>query len=154
MSLGSPGRSARKFSQVLFAQRCFQVFDDVELDVASAQNVHRAIGFASVGVVVDGDFFHVRLSFLLNPPAFPEVIGYFVSECLLVFVRQAGEQAIADVVAGVLRGFVQDVAVPEDDVARFCMQFNGLNIFDQVEIFGVFSKAVVEVIGVFAKKFP
>ena len=90
----------------------------------------------------------------LYPPAFPEVIGYFVSECLLVFVRQAGEQAIADVVAGVLRGFVQDVAVPEDDIACFCMQFNGLNIFDQVEIFGVFSKAVIEVIGVFAKKFP
>ena len=90
----------------------------------------------------------------LYSPTFPEVIGYFVSECLLVFVRQAGEKTIADVVAGVLRGFVQDVAVPEDDVARFCMQFNGLNIFDQVEIFGVFSKAVVEVIGVFAKKFP
>ena len=90
----------------------------------------------------------------LYPPAFPEVIGYFVSECLLVFVRQAGEQAIADVVAGVLRGFVQDIAVPEDDIACFCMQFNGLNIFDQVEIFGVFSKAVIEVIGVFAKKFP
>ncbi len=56
----------------------------------------------------------------LNPPAFPEVIGYFVSECLLVFVRQASEKTIADVVAGVLRGFVQDVAVPEDDIACFC----------------------------------
>ena len=52
----------------------------------------------------------------LYPPAFPEVIGNFVSECLLVFVRQAGEKAIADVVAGVLRGCVQDVAVPEDSV--------------------------------------
>ena len=90
----------------------------------------------------------------LYPPAFPEVIGYFVSECLLVFVRQAGEKTIADVVAGVLRGFVQDVAVPEDDIACFCMQFNGLNIFDHVEIFGVVLKAATEVIGMFAKKFP
>ena len=67
-------------------------------------------------------------------------------------MRQAGEKAIADVVAGVLRGCVLDVAVPEDDVACFCMQFNGLNIFDHVEIFGVVLKDfVVEVIGVFAK---
>ena len=69
-------------------------------------------------------------------------------------MRQAGEKTIADVVAGVLRGFVQDVAVPEDDVACFCMQFNGLNIFDHVEIFGVVLKAATEVVGMFAKKFP
>ena len=94
------------------------------------------------------------LTSYLYPPAFPEVIGNFVSECLLVFVRQAGEKSIADVVAGVLRGCVQDVAVPEDDIACFCMQFNGLNIFDHVEIFRVVIKAAVEVIGMFAKKFP
>lgn len=67
---------------------------------------------------------------------------------------QAGEKAMADAVAGVLRGFVQDVTVPEDDIACFCMQFNGLNIFDHVEIFGVVLKAATEVIGMFAKKFP
>ena len=53
---GFTGQECEKFSQVLFAQRCFQVFNDVELDVASAQYIHCAIGFASVGVVVDGDF--------------------------------------------------------------------------------------------------
>ena len=41
----------------------FQVFNDVELDVVSAQYIHCAVGFASVRVVVDGDFWHVKSPF-------------------------------------------------------------------------------------------
>ena len=46
------------FPQLAFAQRVLDIFDNVELDVAVAQNFQRAIGFPSVGVVVDGYFFH------------------------------------------------------------------------------------------------
>lgn len=53
---GFTGQECEKFSQVLFVQRCFHIFNHVELDVDGAQNIHCAIGFASVGVVVDGDF--------------------------------------------------------------------------------------------------
>ena len=56
--MGFDGEHCEVFSQLAFAQWVFDVFDNVELDVAVAQNFQRAIGFASVGVVVDGYFFH------------------------------------------------------------------------------------------------
>ena len=48
----------QKSPQDLFAGRGLQIFDDVELDVAVAENLQRTVGLASFGVVVDGDFFH------------------------------------------------------------------------------------------------
>ena len=44
--------------------------------------------------------------------------------------------------------------MPEDDIACFCMQFNGLNIFDHVEIFGVVLKAATEVVGDVCEEIP
>jgi hypothetical protein len=55
---GFDGEHCEVFSQLGFAQRVLDIFDNVELDVAVAQNLQRAIGFPSVGVVVDGYFFH------------------------------------------------------------------------------------------------
>ena len=55
---GFDGEHCEVFSQLAFAQWVFYVFDNVELDVAVTQNFQRAIGFASVGVVVDGYFLH------------------------------------------------------------------------------------------------
>lgn len=72
----------------------------------------------------------------------------------MIFVGQAGEKAIADAVAGVVRGFVQNVAMPKNDIARFGGHFNGLKSCDHGEIFGMGLKTAVEVIGVFAEKFP
>jgi hypothetical protein len=46
--------------QVFPRQRVLQVFDDVELDVALAQEVQRAARLASAGVVVDEQFRHGR----------------------------------------------------------------------------------------------
>ena len=69
-------------------------------------------------------------------------------------MRQSGEEAVADFCAGVLRGFVQDVTVPESDVACFGVKFDGLNVFDHFEVFGMFPAAVFEVVGVFAKEGP
>ena len=55
---GFDGEHCEVFSQLGFAQRVLDIFDNVELDVAVAQNLQRAIRFPSVGVVVDGYFFH------------------------------------------------------------------------------------------------
>jgi hypothetical protein len=55
---GFDGEQFEAFSQIAFAQWFFDVFDNVELDVAVTQNFQRAVGFASGGVVVDGYFFH------------------------------------------------------------------------------------------------
>ena len=45
-------------SQRLWARRIVDVLDNVELDVAGAQDLQRAVGLASIGVVVDGDLRH------------------------------------------------------------------------------------------------
>lgn len=43
---------------VCFTRRIFDVFDDVELDVAGGQNFQDAPRLASIGVVVDGHVGH------------------------------------------------------------------------------------------------
>jgi hypothetical protein len=39
-------------------ERCFQVFDNVELDAALAQNIERSTRLPSAGVVIDLESFH------------------------------------------------------------------------------------------------
>ena len=56
--LGFDGEHCEVFPQLAFAHRVLDIFDNVELDVAVAQNLQRTIRFPSVGVVVDGYFFH------------------------------------------------------------------------------------------------
>jgi hypothetical protein len=46
---------------VCFARRIFDVFDDVELDVAGGQDFQDASRLASIGVVVDGHVGHTDL---------------------------------------------------------------------------------------------
>ena len=60
--LGLYGEHCEVFPQLAFAQRVLDIFDNVELDVAVAQDFQRAPGLASIGVVVDG---HVRHGGLL-----------------------------------------------------------------------------------------
>ena len=52
------GEHREVFSQLVCAQRRLDIFDNVELDVAVAQDVQRAPGFASVRVVIDSDVDH------------------------------------------------------------------------------------------------
>jgi hypothetical protein len=47
-----------KIPQLVLAERVLYILDNVELDVAVAQNIQRAVGLASVGVVIDFDAFH------------------------------------------------------------------------------------------------
>jgi|GEM_PF-1459127 hypothetical protein len=46
---------------VCFSRRMFDVFDDVELDVAGGQDFQDAPRLASIGVVVDGHVGHEDL---------------------------------------------------------------------------------------------
>ena len=55
---GLDGEHLEVFAQLVCAQRILDIFDNVELDVAVAQDVQRSPGFASVGVVIDGDVGH------------------------------------------------------------------------------------------------
>ena len=79
--LGFDGEHCEVFSQLAFAQRVLDIFDNVELDVAVAQNLQRAIRFPSVGVVVDGYFFH-DVSVLSVKISFPLIYTVnFISAC-------------------------------------------------------------------------
>jgi len=44
--------------ELLAPKRCFEIFDDVELDAALAQNLECAARLASARVVIDQQFFH------------------------------------------------------------------------------------------------
>ena len=61
--LGGDREQVEKLAQFGLADGGFQVFYNVELDVAVAQDFQRTSRFPSVGVVVDGDFFHGGLLF-------------------------------------------------------------------------------------------
>ncbi|HJN28454.1 MAG TPA: hypothetical protein QF604_11105 [Candidatus Latescibacteria bacterium] len=60
-------RQAEQFDEaaiVCLGGWILDVFDDVELDVAVAQNLLRSPRLASIGVVVDGHIGHVEAPFL------------------------------------------------------------------------------------------
>ena len=68
---GFVGQPVEEPFQVRPAQRTFEIFDDVELDAALAQNVERPTRLASTGVVIDGQFGHGQA-----PPSFDSMQNF------------------------------------------------------------------------------
>lgn len=64
--VGVTPKQIEKSPQLLFAGRGLQILDDVELDVAVAENLQRTVRLASVGIVVDGDLLHGRSPFVIR----------------------------------------------------------------------------------------
>jgi hypothetical protein len=84
--LGFDGEHCEVFPQLAFAQRVLDIFDNVELDVAVAQNLQRAIRFPSVGVVVDGYFFHDVSVLNVKKIDFSNIYSVITSEVLFLMI--------------------------------------------------------------------
>ena len=138
------------------------VLTDIDTVVDTATEV---FGKVAVDVTVDGALFDVciedegighEIAFcVLNGPAFPEIIRDFVAERFLIFVWDARKEAVANrACIHVVCGFMHNVAVPEDDVARFSMELHGLDVFGHLKVFGMSSKCVFKVVRMFLKEVP